>query len=297
MAVAARAALAAGFTVRRLSHAGGAEIAGLDLARPLGSDAVAALRRALRDHQFLVFHDQELAPQAQVAFTRMWGEPEANDYNAVLAHPEHPEMLVLTNKKNEHGVPSESRHIGRMWHQDGCFWPNPAMGVMLYCRAIPALGGDTMFANQVQAYAALSPTYRQMLEGLKARHSFAMIWRTSSRKPLTPEEMAKTAASEHPVVRTHPETGQKALFVNPFMTEGIAGMTAAESATILEYIYAHATQPAFTHRHRWRVGDLVLWDNRCLMHLAVKDFDVENPDAPANIRLMHRTAIKGDRPF
>ncbi|MFO1189451.1 MAG: TauD/TfdA family dioxygenase [Alphaproteobacteria bacterium] len=288
---------AAAFTVKQLSNAGGAEIAGLDLSRPLGSTAVAGLRRALLAHQFLVFHDQDLTPQAQVDFTRIWGEPEANDYNAVLAHPDQPAMLVLTNKRNEHGVPSESRNIGRMWHQDGCFWPHPAMGVVLHCRAIPGFGGDTMFANQYQAYDALSPAYRRTLESLRARHSFAMIWRTSSRKPLAPEDLAKTPSSEHPVIRTHPETGRKALFVNPFMTEAIAGMSAEESATILEYIYAHATQPAFTYRHRWRVGDVVIWDNRCLLHLAVKDFDVENPDRPENIRLMHRTAIKGDQPF
>jgi len=286
----------ASLSLRRLSHAGGAEIAGLDLSRPLAAGTVAEMRRALLEHAFLVFPGQDLAPAAQLAFTRLWGETEANDYNAVLAHPDHPEMLILTNKRNEHGVPSESRHIGRMWHQDGCFWPHPAMGVVLHCRAVPALGGDTMFANQYQAFAALSPAYQRVLEGLRARHSFAMIWRTSSRKPLTPEEMAKTPSCEHPVVRTHPETGRKALFVNPFMTEGIVGLNPAESAAILEPLYVHATQPAFTYRHHWRVGDLVIWDNRCLLHLAVKDFDVENPDGPENIRVMHRTAIKGDRP-
>jgi taurine dioxygenase len=187
--------------------------------------------------------------------------------------------------------------FGNAWHSDFSFLEEPPLGSVLYAREVPSHGGDTLFANMYAAYEALSPGMRKMLDGLNAIHAGKpygvgglpkdlAVSRSIGMERNNPEADRETA---HPVVRVHPATGRKALFVNSIYTTRFEGMTPAESRPLLNFLYAHAIQPEFTCRLRWRAGDLAVWDNRCTMHYAINDYDGQR-------RLMHRTTIKGERP-
>ena len=281
-------------SIRPLSKACGAEVGGIDLVRPLDAALVQQLHRALGEHGILLFRDAALTPQQHVAFSRQFGPLETHvvgEFNL----PEHPEVFVVSNVREE-GRLKGAVYAGQYWHSDLSYMPRPSLGSLLLCREMPEVGGDTMWANMVLAYDTLSEVMKKFLSGLKAIHDYSHAYDTyfahlKERPPLTPEQRAKTPPVEQPMVRTHPVTGKKALYVNPGFTKGIVGMPREESQPILEMLFAHSTRPEFVYRHRWRVNDLVFWDNRCTMHYALADYDFSVR------RHMHRTTVAGDAPY
>jgi taurine dioxygenase len=279
--------------VRPLSAAVGAEVTGADLTRPLPADDTALLQRALGEHGILLFRGAQLDPNQHIAFSRQFGELESHvvgEFNL----PGHPEVFVVSNVK-EAGKLKGAVYAGQYWHSDLSYMRKPSMGSLLLCHEMPEIGGDTMWASMYLAYDNLSDALKGFLGGLKAVHDYSHAYDTyfahlKERPPLTPEQRARTPAVEHPMIRTHPVTGRKALYVNPGFTTGIVGMPREESAPILQFLFSHATRPEFLYRHKWRVGDMVFWDNRCTMHYALSDYDFSVR------RHMHRTTIAGDVP-
>ena len=183
--------------------------------------------------------------------------------------------------------------VGNLWHSDESFLPQPALGSLLYMIECPEVGGDTMFANQYAAYEALSPGMREMLSGLNAVYSDASLQQRNAGRALKVKPGSQDRdiyESVHPVVRTHPETGRKSIFVNRPFTIGFENMTEAESKPLLEFLFAHCARPEFTCRFRWEKGSVAFWDNRCLMHYALNDY-------PGERRYMHRVTVNGDKPF
>lgn len=280
-------------SIRPLSRACGAEVAGIDLARALEAETVQRLHRALGEHGILLFRDADLTPAQHVAFSRQFGALETHvvgEFNL----PGHPEVFVVSNVREE-GKLKGAVYAGQYWHSDLSYMKKPSLGSLLLCREMPEVGGDTMWANMVLAYDSLSDVMKKFLSGLRAVHDYSHAYDTyfahlKERPPLTPEQRAKTPPVEQPMVRTHPVTGRRALYVNPGFTKAIVGMPKEESQPILEMLFAHSTRPEFVYRHKWRVNDLVFWDNRCTMHYALSDYDFSVR------RHMHRTTIAGDVP-
>lgn len=278
-------------TVRPLSYALGAAITGVDLSRPIAETTRAEIRKAWLDHLVIVFPGQDLSPERQIAYGRMFGE--LDDHKAVpfYRHPEHPEIYLITNKRIG-GKESETKDTGRLWHSDHSFTTRPTMATMLYCREIPPVGGTTMFANMYLAYETLSPTLRTVLDKLEAVHS---IEHYTSHNPYFGSRDQQQIAKMHelsppvaqPVVRQHPETGRKALFISEGQTSRFVGMSEDESRGLLRYLFEHSVKPEFTYRHSWTVNDMLMWDNRCAMHLALADYSHEQT------RHMHRLTVLG----
>ncbi|HXZ50370.1 MAG TPA: TauD/TfdA family dioxygenase [Burkholderiales bacterium] len=277
--------MAAAIQVKRIAGALGAEVSGLDLARPLSDQQAAALRAAWLEHLVLFFRDQPLMPAQYMAFARRIGQPV--EYPFVKGIEGYPEIIEV--KKLEH----ETVNFGGIWHSDTAYLEEPPMASMLLARELPPYGGDTLFANMYLAYEALSEGMRNMLDPLTAINSSARADVTRTREDRLKSDgrsgAKKEYAAEHPVVRTHPETGRKALYVNVAHTARFGGMTEEESAPLLEYLYRHQTRPEFTCRFSWRVGSLALWDNRCTQHNPVNDYHGYR-------RLMHRITLAGDKP-
>ncbi|MDX1375282.1 MAG: TauD/TfdA family dioxygenase [Burkholderiales bacterium] len=273
------------FSVRRIAGALGAEVGGVDLSRPLAPETRAALRAAWLEHQVLFFRDQPLTPAQFMAFARAFGTPI--EYPFVQGIEGFPEIIEV--KKLEH----ESANFGGIWHTDTAYLERPPMASMLLAREIPPHGGDTLFASMTAAYDALSPGMKRMLEGLTAVNSSAKADVTRTREDRIRSDGRSDAkreyVAEHPVVRTHPETGRKALYVNVAHTVRIAGMTEAESAPLLGYLFQHQIRPEFTCRFVWRPGAIAFWDNRCTQHNPVNDYHGYR-------RVMHRITLEGDRP-
>lgn len=271
--------------IRPIAGALGAEIHGVDLSRSLSADIVAELRRALLDHLVIFFRDQELSPARFLAFARSFGTPI--EYPFVRGLPEFPDIIEV--KKLEHEVVN----FGGIWHSDTTYLETPPMGSMLLAREVPPVGGDTMFANMYRAYETLSPGMREMLAGLRAINSSAKADVTRTREDRVKSspggEARKSYAATHPVVRTHPETGRKALYVNTAHTVRFDGMTEAESAPLLDFLFAHQVKPEFTCRFRWEVGSIAFWDNRAAQHNPINDYH-------GHRRVMHRITLAGDRP-
>lgn len=280
-------------SIRRLSPAGGAEITGVDLKHPLGHDAVRQLHRALGENGILLFRGANLSPEEHIAFSRQFGPLESHvvgDFNL----PGHPEIFVVSNVKDG-DRPSGAVYAGQYWHSDLSYMRQPSMGSLLLCHEMPEIGGDTMWANMYLAYETLSGVMQNFIAQLKAVHDYSHAYDTyfahlKERPPLTPEQRAKTPPVEQPMVRTHPVTGRRALYVNPGFTTGIVGMPREESQPILDFLFRHATRPEFIYRHKWRVHDMIFWDNRCTMHYALADYDFSVR------RHMHRTTVAGDIP-
>lgn len=274
--------------VRRLSYALGAEITGIDLRRPLDGDTIAAIRRAWLDNQVLVFPGADITPEQQLRFSGYFAPLE--EYPLVHYRLEgYPEIFLLSNRDHM-GKPSETRNAARHWHSDLSFTNKPAMGSILRCLQIPDVGGTTMWANQTMAYDKLSPAYQRLIEPLSAVHE--LFSKTKDLKNLDQGKVRDMKKANprvaQPVVRVHDETGRKALYVSVAVTTEIIGMSQEESDSILEFLFAHQTQPQFTYRHDWKPNDMVMWDNRCTLHMAVADNDHEQP------RIMHRTSLVGD---
>ncbi len=278
--------------VTPLSEVCGAEVTGLDCGGKINDATFALLRQAFIDHSVLVFRDQTLTPAQHEAFSMRWGPLKGHVLKQYLL-PGHTEMLVISNKKDGQGEPLGIEDAGRYWHTDVSYEAVPPMGSFLYGLEIPPSGGDTLFASQYRAYENLPSGLKDRVATLKARHRFnyVKIQETddSNRKPLSEEQRSELVGAEHPVVRTHPESGRKALYVNPGFTEALAGMDDDEGRALLDTLFGYATDPAVIYRHIWHPKDLVFWDNRCLMHHATL--------YPADsIRHMHRTNVVGTVP-
>ena len=260
----------------------GAEISGVDLAADLDEATVADIRRAWLEHLVIFFRDQDVPPVKFLAFARRFGKPV--EYPFVKGLDETPEVIPVV--KLEH----ERVNFGGVWHSDTAYLDVPPMASLLVAREVPAVGGDTLFANMYLAYETLSPGMQRLLDGLVAINSSAKADATRTREDRVRDSARADRKQEynagHPVVRVHPETGRKALYVNVAHTVAFEGMTPAESAPILEYLFRHQVQPEFTCRFRWRPGSIAFWDNRCAQHNAVNDYHGQR-------RVMHRITLAG----
>jgi taurine dioxygenase len=273
-------------TVTPLSGSLGAEIGGVDLSADLDDGTVAAIRRAWLEHQVVFLHDQQLDADAFLAFARRIGTPV--EYPFVAGIDGYPEIIAVTK------LPHEHVNFGGIWHSDTAYLDEPPMATMLLAREVPPAGGDTMFASMYAAYEALSPAMRAMLDPLRAVNSSAMadVSRTREdriRDASGSDDDVPVYEAVHPVVRTHPETGRRALYVNVGHTARFDGMTEEESRPLLQFLFRHQVRPELTCRFRWRVGSLALWDNRCVQHNPVNDYHGWK-------RVMHRITLQGDRP-
>jgi len=268
----------------------GAEVTGLDLTRPLPAPVLDEVRAAWARHAVLAFPDQPLGLEALEAFTLQIGAFGHDPYIKPMAG--HPNVLELRREQDE-----TATNFGAGWHSDWSFQETPPAATLLHSKVVPPVGGDTLFVDAARAYEALSPTMQQMLAPLRAIHSARQAYGT---KGVFAKETAKRTleimVSEeadgsltHPLVRTHPVTGRKALFVSPVYTVGVESLTEAEARAVLGFLFAHLTQPEFIYRHRWREQMLLMWDNRCTMHFAEGGYD-------GHLRLMHRTTVAGDAP-
>ena len=271
--------------IERIGGALGAEIRGVDLSRPLSANTVSDIRRAFLEHLVVFFRDQRLDSEQFLAFGRAMGEPI--EYPLVKGLPGYP--LIIPVLKLEH----ERTNFGGIWHSDTAYLEVPPMGSMLLAREVPPVGGDTQFANQYLAYEALSPGMQRMLEGLVGVNSSTKADATRTRedrmKTEAREDAKREYIAEHPVVRTHPETGRKSLYVNVAHTVRFKDLTEEESAPLLSYLFQDQVRPEYTCRFRWEVGSLAFWDNRCVQHNPVNDYH-------GHRRLMHRITLKGERP-
>ena len=277
--------------VKPISGALGAMIEGVDLGRDLDNRTADLIHKALLDHCVIFFRDQKMTPEQHIAFGRRFGTLNVHDY--VKAMDGHPEIIVVA--KNE----EDTKNFGGGWHSDVTYLEEPALGSVLYCLEAPAFGGDTVFANQYLAYDRLSPGMKRMLDGMTAIHTARHVYGPQGRATTSYTESLKamkivgsTEAEKevaHPVVRTHPETGRKCLYVNQGFTTRFKDMTEAESLPLLEYLWQHCTQPEFTCRFRWEPGSVAFWDNRAVQHYALNDYQGRR-------RVMHRVTVNGDRP-
>jgi len=282
-----------------LSWRTGTEIRGLDLTRPddIPETTIQELMRLVSERCILLFRDQVIDHDQHLAFTRRFGPLAKTGMIDRYAPPGYPDIYKLTNMKVD-GERWEVWDAARLWHSDQSFMQEPAMGSLLRCEIAPRLGGNTIFANMYHAYDRLSEGFKQTLAPLQAWHSIANIPRRPDKKwkPYDPgEEVAAGAA--HPVVRTHPVTGHKALYISEHFVASIEGWTLEESAPLVNFLNNFPKRPEFTYRHAWRPGDLIFWDNRCALHHAPEDYAVSQIDAPENHRLMYRTTLAGDRPY
>lgn len=282
------------FAVRPFDAPLGAELTGLDLSEPLDDAAFARIHSAHLDHHVLVFRDQRITAQQQVDFSRRFGPLQIHVLHQFQLAG-HPEVLVVSNIRGADGQPIGLGDAGRYWHSDLSYAEKPSLGSMLHAQELPAEGGDTLFANMHLAWDTLPVALRSAVDGLQAEHSYlakyeelrvANPWRPK----LSDEQVARVKPQVHPVVRTHPETGRKALFVSEHFTTRIVGVPADESEALLAQLFAHSVRPEHLYRHVWQAHDMVFWDNRSVMHLAA--------GCPDHMRRrMNRTTIEGDQPF
>lgn len=287
------AADAQDFEIRPLAGSFAAEVRGLDLARPLAPADFARLHRAHLAHHVVVFRDQRITPAQQVAFSRRFG-PLQIHVQKKFQLAGHPEVLIVSNIK-ENGEPIGLGDAGHFWHSDLSYKEKPSLGSLLHAQVLPAEGGDTLFADQHAAHDALPQALQERLSVLHAEHSYLAKYeelraRSPWRPALTAAQLEEVRPVVHPVVRTHPETGRKALFVSEHFTTRIVELPEDESQALLAELFAASTQPAFLYRHRWQPHDLVFWDNRSVLHLAAG-----TPDHLP--RKLYRTTIEGDAPF
>jgi taurine dioxygenase len=268
----------------------GAEVSGVDLARPLDDGTFAAIEQAFDEYGVIFFRDQRITPVQQVAFTRRLGEIEFNIFGERWSVPGAPEIVVVSNI-TEDGRPIGVRRAGENWHSDMCYAPRPPRGTMLYALEVPDLYGlplgDTEFASAAAAWDALPEPMRQKLDGRRAVFDF-----TGRRRafPPTREEIERNPPVRHPIVRTHPRTGRRCLYVMRDDCTGIEGIAAEEAEALIAALADHIVRPAFVYRHQWRAGDVLMWDNCTVQHRAIQDYDMPQR------RLMHRTTMGGSIP-
>jgi len=272
-----------GFQVRPLSGLMAAEVVGLDLAQPLDPETREAVHRAFLKYQILAFRDQKLTKDQQVAFTEQFGTLERHTLRN-RGTDTHPQVHMVTNLGAD-GRPSGTVK-STQWHSDKSFRPAPSMATVLHAVTLPPDGGDTCFANMYAAYEGLSDEEKRDLEGVRIVHSWELS-RENVGRVLSEEEKRDAPPMTHPLVRIHPETGRKCLFMGTHASH-LEGVPFEDGRTRIEALEAHATQPQFVYRHHWRDGDLLMWDNRCLLHRADTNFD-----AAQYPRILQRTCLRG----
>ena len=271
----------------------GAEIFGVDLSRPVDADTYGRIRRIWLDHNIVLFRGQQaMTPDDHMTFSRLFGTPDDHTTTSKWNLPDYPKIAVVSNVKvsGEHvGAPKS----GRAWHSDGQYTKYPCSASLLVAREVPPQEGDTLFANMYRVYDALPAATRRRIDGLEVVHSRVKAWPISypDRPMLTDEEQAKLPENIHPLVRTHPETGRRALYCGGNVGWEIVGMPFADGHALLKELRDFATEERFVYAHAWKVGDAVLWDNRCVFHCATP-FDEEKYR-----RVMHRIHISGDKPY
>ena len=276
------------FSVKPLSARTGAEVTGVDLSCAVDEEIRKRLNQAFLDHTVIAIRDQKLNAPQFLAAMKIFGEIFLQ-HNPRFAVPECPQIHYISNQdKFEDGrvyIPGEG------YHTDHSNDSEPPKATALHAVKLPKTGGDTQFVNMYEAYEALSEEMKKRIDGLKARHVYESKY--SERKlPRLAVERSKIASGSviHPIVRTHPQTGRKAIYINPIRIEEIVGMPEQQALALLEELLAHATQEKFQYRHKWKIGDVVIWDNRCLMHKANGDYPV------SEVRYLYRVMLKGDRP-
>jgi taurine dioxygenase len=275
--------------VKPVSGALGAEIFGADLSQNLDNQEMSEIHNAFLKHKVICFRDQSLSPEKQVEFARRFGTPDI--YPFIQGLPNTPEVIEILKTEKD------TVNFGGGWHTDTSYLERPALGSMLYALEAPETGGDTMFANMNLAYEALSAGMRELLGRLVGVNSSAQNYRGGRAKKMREldgmkdkfVESSEISVAEHPVVRTHAETGAKSLYVSRAHTSHFKGMTAEESKPLIDFLSDHAVRPEFTCRMNWRSGTLMFWDNRCTQHFAINDYNGQR-------RKMHRVTLVGDRP-
>ena len=277
--------------IRPLGDALGAEVSGLDLGRPLDGAAVSAINKAFLGRHLLCIRSEPLGPADFARLAGYFGTPQLQLLRK-RRHGETPEVSILESTyKRPEDKPDDMRLVRLAgWHTDDSYFAAPAKATMLQSIRIPDSGGETKFCNMRQAYLDLPEAKKRQYEGLRAVHSYDTKRAPARAVKLTAEEAAETPDVDHPLIRTHEDTGEKTIYFNSNRTDRIVGMERAESDALLDEVYRHVTQPKYQYHHKWRVGDILLWDNRCLMHAVNMDFPVGQP------RLHQRILLQGTRP-
>jgi len=279
--------------IRNMPGPLGVEALGVDLSEPPDDATFAALKRAFEERSVLVIRDQRIAPEHHIAFSRRFGPLEVHVQKTFLLAG-HPEILIVSNVMGEDGKPIGLTDAGRYWHSDLSYKAEPSLASLLHARELPRKGGDTLFISMHAAYEALSEDVRRRIDGLSAVHSYiARNAAQNAKNPLRPaldaDMLAQVPEVVHPMVRVHPATGRKALFVSEGFTTRIVGLPEAESRELLDHLFRHMIDERFMYRHLWQPDDIVMWDNRATIHHAT-------PLEEGQRRIMYRTTIRGDVP-
>jgi alpha-ketoglutarate-dependent taurine dioxygenase len=281
-------------TVRKLHPALGAEVRGIDMHRPLDPETARELQDAWMEHLVLVFPEQHVTDQEHVAFTRYFGEPEI--FHQKIIRSQRVKEIFRVSNVNEDGVLMPPDHptvqqvaLAQFWHTDSSYREIPCTGALLHGVEVSRTGGETQFTNMYQIYDSLPDTLKQQIHGRKAQHNFGHMHTQANLKPLTEEEKAVMPPVWQPMVRQHPVTGRKALYISPIYNDAVEGMTPEDSKRLIAELTAFAADPRFVYTHQWETDDVLMWDNRCTMH-QVTPFD------PRERRVMHRTTIVGQEP-
>ena len=280
--------------IRKTSYALGAEITGADISKPLDDEAAREIYNAFLEHCVLVFRGQPITRAQHLALGQLFGEVDKNKVILRNEVPGFSEISFVMNQPKSNGEAPEAHYAGDDWHTDRSYLRIPNKATVLRAVELPKIGGDTQFANCYLAYETLSAGMKKLLEGLEGVHVRAgglhgveknqSILRDAEKLA----EMEKLTRTAHPIVRTHPETGRKALYLGENLIKYIVGMTPEESAPLLNFLHLHATRPQLVYRHVWQKHDLVIWDNRCTMHYALGDFDRQN-----QLRHMEKISVIG----
>ena len=274
--------------LRKLSYPLGVEICDINVAKDISEGSFGEIYRAFLDNGILLFRNQDITREQHIELSRRFGELDRHDSLPRDRRKDYPELLMVTNEPKSDGSPSDTKYTGRQWHSDMSFTTEPSLGSLLKSYAVPEVGGDTLFANMTMAYDALSDGMKKLIADLHGIHLSGTrklandntgVDRMQEQKKLNPPVA-------QPVVRVHPETGRKALYVGE-KVKRFDGMTDEESRPLIDYLVRHATKPEFVYRHQWRKNDILVWDNRCTMHQALGDFD------ETQLRHMERTTVLG----
>ncbi len=268
-------------TVEPVAAALGAEIHGVDLSEPQDDATIVEIRSAWLEHKVLFLRDQDIDVQQHKAFARRFGDLHVHPVLQQMVDQGHPEIIVLESS-------AERPYVAAGWHSDVTFEREPPMGSILHAVDVPDVGGDTVWASMYAAYEALSDVMQRLLSDLRAVHSGSGFRRIGTKEQVA--ELEQNESTTHPVIRTHPETGRKTIFVNSSFTRHIEGMKPKESAALLSYLYEHLSSPDFTCRFHWRKNSIAMWDNRCTQHRVLAD-------NLGGCRRMERVTLKGDKPF
>jgi taurine dioxygenase len=274
--------------LRKLSYALGAEVCDIDVAAAMSEQQFGEIYRAFLENNILLFRNQDITREQHIEFSRRFGELDRHEALPRDRHPQYPELLMVTNEPKPDGSPSDTKYTGRQWHSDMSFTTAPSLGSLLKSYTVPDVGGDTLFANMYAAYDALSDGMKRLIADLNGIHQSGTrkIANAATGFDRAEEQKRLNPPVAQPVVRVHPETGRKALYIGEKVGR-FDGMTAEESRPLIEYLCRHATRPEFVYRHQWKKNDILVWDNRCTMHQALGDFD------ETQLRHMERTTVLG----